>query len=249
MAVDSVSSPAYHADYPKVVLYGRKMNVNRYRGSSAGLDEEGHMIARTLADKKRLASVFRGIRAPRALCFLLPLAMLAGCATSPRGILDVHGISYAPLHKKPEHGILVITEQGRGSTWFMTRDSRIYLISDVPRLKSGANAWKIVASPDDKYIAADVEGEGHHNVEVFCLPLKTYYLYNGDLHHVDPVAYVHPHPGDAFIVGWKDEVTLEIRCDRPLHRSTPDDRGVSDPYEYLMEHFLWDIPTDTIRRK
>ncbi len=217
--------------------------------SSAELDEEAHMNTRKQNHRQGMVSGIQRVLSPRNLCLLLLLTMMAGCATSPKGILDVHGISYAPLHKEPEHGILVITEQGRGSIWFMTRGSGIYRISDVPRLKGGANAWRIVASPDDKYIATNVEGEGHNHVEVFRLPLITYDLYDGELRHVDPVAIVSPHPGDAFLVGWKDDVTLEIICDRPLHLSTPDDRGVDDPASYPSEHFLWDIPTDTIRKK
>jgi hypothetical protein len=221
------------------------------KGSSAGLDGVENMKAPTPHFRQVMLIDIGRILSPQTLCMLLPLAMLAGCATSRSGIPDVHGISYAPLNKKPEHGILVITDQFRGSTWFMTRYyNMVNHINDVPRHKGGANAWAIAISPDDRYIAVDTEGEGHCSVEVFPLePLLIYDTYNRDVRPVDPVAYVHTYPGNAFLVGWKDEVTLEIRCDRPLHLSTPDDRGVSDPYEYPMEHFLWDISTESIRKK
>jgi hypothetical protein len=251
VAVDSVSSPAYHAECPKVVLYIRRMNVNHDRGSSAGLDEEGRMIARTLADKKRLVSVIWGICSPRSLCLLLLPAILVGGTTAPRKILDVEGISYATLHKEPERGVLVITEVLKGSIWFGIDGSTVYHIDNVPS-SSGSGVWGLAISPDDKYLAAYTSspGAGAEGVDVFPLePVIRNKMGSTEKRHVLPVASVFAWPAQTQMIGWKDNTTLEIRSSRPLHLSTPDNRGVDDPYEYPSEHFLWDIPTDTIRKK
>jgi hypothetical protein len=219
-------------------------------GSSVELDAEANMNARAQNYRQCMVSGVQRVLSPRNLSLLLLLAMLVGSATAPRDILDVKGISYALLHKEPERGVLVITERVGGSIWFVTHGSQVYQMDNVPR-PMGSCTWGIAISPDDKYIAAITESGDDWGVEVFPLaPLVEDDMYDRTARHVDPVASVYSWLAATRMVGWIDNTTLEITCDRPLHLSTPDNRGMTDdPASYPREHFLWDIPTDTIRKK
>ena len=184
----------------------------------------------------------------QTIYFTLTLLALSGCRTVPRAALPFRNIQTVRLNMRSAVGIMVISDERKGQTWYKTDDEwGVTSLQNVP--KAGLHSvQKLSVSPDDKMLAVVTVGEGHPYLEVFDLTaiLSTR---DGDTDiSVTPLQAIDPYPGGIIVLGWKGEELL-VSSDMPLHQLDKAERRAPalDPMPGESQ-YSWHVATDTIRQ-
>ncbi len=179
---------------------------------------------------------------------LIAFGVAIGCQSGRRLAPEAENAVFVHLNRNPAEGILIVSDDPTEQVWYTTRENRsAEKIRNVPET-SMYNVWQARISPGDEYLAVLSEGEGHPVVDIF--ELNRLFSQAENAQKVSPLLSIDPYPGTIWIRGWQGDTTLVIESDVPLDLldSEAEKVRIGDPWQETRQ-FLWNIVTDTVRRK
>jgi hypothetical protein len=176
------------------------------------------------------------------------LTVLFSCHSPARVILNVRNVQMVRLHKDPNAGLMVISDDKKGPMWFSVEDKgRVESLKNIPQVSLHA-IEHLSFSPDDKVLAVISVGEGHPYLEIFNVNSILGSRDSESDVQIEPTLAIDPYPGYVWVNGWKGE-KLILRSDMPLdHLDKKERRVTSANKESKSRTFYWHIPTDTIEQ-